>query len=47
MALKSEPSELSQMGKLFLVAVSAATIAKVLERVLDSLLGKKELEGEE
>ncbi len=47
MAIKDELSGLSEMGKLFLVAVSAATIAKLLERVLDSLFEKKELEEEE
>lgn len=46
MAIKDEFSGLSQMGKLFLVAVSAATIAKVIERVLDALLKKKEPDEE-
>ncbi len=46
MAIKAEISGLSEMGKLFLVAVSAATIAKVLERVLDSLFKKKEPDEE-
>ncbi len=45
MGIKDELSGLSEMGKLFLVAVSAATIAKLLDRLLDSLMEKKEPEG--
>jgi len=47
MGIKDELSGLSEMGKLFLVAVSAAIIAKLLDRLIDSLMEKKEPVGEE
>ncbi len=47
MAIKSVTSRQSEMGKLLLVGVAAATIAKVLERLLDSLIGRREIERRE
>lgn len=44
MSIKAELSELSGMGKLFLIAVSAATIAQLLDRWLDYLMKKKQEE---
>ena len=46
MTIKDELSGLPEMGKLFVVSLSAAFIAKLLDRLMDSVMVKKELEEE-